>query len=149
MTEMHAETLQNQLPFLLKESVVRQQDDADNDDSLTELTENEMKAPFLKKKLIRFVDCRRLYKMEGKIFTSAHVPPIDRFLITFCHDLQDMDAFIKDSFQPLEILGTAVAKGHYDLVWSTGEVILPGFWEELVEEDLTFPMHMWPSDATA
>jgi hypothetical protein len=54
-----------------------------------------------------------------------------------------MDA-IKELFQPLEIVGIEVAKGHYVLAWSSGEVILPGFWETLVKEDLTFHMQMLP-----
>jgi hypothetical protein len=55
---MNAETSQNRLILLLKESVARQQDeDADKDDNHTEVTENKMEAPLLKKKLIGFIDC--------------------------------------------------------------------------------------------
>ncbi|KAL9620023.1 MAG: hypothetical protein Q9160_005401 [Pyrenula sp. 1 TL-2023] len=44
----------------------------------------------------------------------------------------------------VDVLGTHVAEGHYDLVGPNGEIILPQVWETIIKPDWTVTMHMWP-----
>ncbi|KAI9858375.1 MAG: hypothetical protein M1813_007479 [Trichoglossum hirsutum] len=56
-----------------------------------------------------------------------------------------MEFFIKEAFLHDETIGPKVAKGFYDLVGPSGEIILPQVWEEIVEPDWSVTMHMWPT----
>ena len=59
--------------------------------------------------------------------------------------LQGMEELIRLVFLHVEIIGTHVAEGRYDLVGPNGDIILPQVWETVVEPDWTVTMHMWPN----
>ncbi|KFY85218.1 hypothetical protein V500_08610 [Pseudogymnoascus sp. VKM F-4518 (FW-2643)] len=56
----------------------------------------------------------------------------------------DMEELIKKAFLNVDIIGTHVQEGHYDLIGPRGEIILPQAWEAVVEPDMAITMHMWP-----
>lgn len=37
-------------------------------------------------------------------------------------------------------------EGHYDLIGTNGEIILPSVWESVIKPDLAITMHMWPME---
>lgn len=55
-----------------------------------------------------------------------------------------MEELIRQAFLHVDILGPHVHQGHYDLVGSDGEIILPHVWDTLVEPNMDITMHMWP-----
>jgi hypothetical protein len=55
-----------------------------------------------------------------------------------------MKALLEQAFSRIDNLGARVAKGEYDLVGPTGEIILPQVWETILEPDWAISMHMWP-----
>jgi hypothetical protein len=55
-----------------------------------------------------------------------------------------MEELIKQAFLHVDIIGSHVHEGHYDLVGPDGEIILPQVWETMVQPDWTVTMHMWP-----
>ena len=55
-----------------------------------------------------------------------------------------MEDLIRQAFLHVEIIGPHVADGHYDLVGSNGEIILPQVWDTMIEPDAMITMHMWP-----
>lgn len=56
-----------------------------------------------------------------------------------------MEDLINQAFLHIEIIGTHVAEGHYDLVGPDGDIILPQVWETvIIEPDWDTSMHMWP-----
>ena len=55
-----------------------------------------------------------------------------------------MEHLIQQAFLNVDILGSHVVEGHYDLVGPSGEIILPQVWEKIVKPDWTITMHMWP-----
>ena len=55
-----------------------------------------------------------------------------------------MEDLIRQAFLHVEIIGPHVAEGHYDLVGTNGEIILPQVWGTVIEPDMTITMHMWP-----
>ena len=55
-----------------------------------------------------------------------------------------MEDLIRQAFLHVEIIGPHVADGHYDLVGSNGEIILPQVWDTVIEPDAMITMHMWP-----
>lgn len=57
---------------------------------------------------------------------------------------QGMEYLIKEAFSHVEVIGTHVEQGHYDLLGPQGEIILPHVWETVIEPDWTITMHMWP-----
>ena len=54
-----------------------------------------------------------------------------------------MEELIKQAFLEVDVLGSHVQEGHYDLVVD-GETILPQVWEAMVQPDWLVTMHMWP-----
>jgi hypothetical protein len=55
-----------------------------------------------------------------------------------------MEDLIRQAFLHVEVIGPHVAEGHYDLVGTNGEIILPQVWGTVIEPDTTITMHMWP-----
>ena len=55
-----------------------------------------------------------------------------------------MEDLIRQAFLHVEIIDSHVIEGHYDLVGSQGDIILPLAWETVVKPDCTITMHMWP-----
>ena len=55
-----------------------------------------------------------------------------------------MEELIRQAFLHVDVLGPHVAQGHYDLVNSDGEIILPQVWEAMVEPGWEISMQMWP-----
>jgi len=55
-----------------------------------------------------------------------------------------MEELIKIAFMHVDILGSHVAEGHYDLMGPGGEIILPQAWHTTIEPDWSITMHMWP-----
>lgn len=63
-----------------------------------------------------------------------------------------MQGFIREAFLPMDAIRlydqqiTHVAKGCYDLISSSGEIVLPSLWEDVVEPDCEFTILFWNSD---
>ena len=57
-----------------------------------------------------------------------------------------MEELIKQAFLHVEVIGSHVQEGHYDLIGPNEEIILPSVWEKVVEPDWAITMHMWPMD---
>lgn len=55
-----------------------------------------------------------------------------------------MEELIKQCFLHVDVIGPHVMEGHYDLIGSNGEIILPIVWESLIEPGWSITMHMWP-----
>lgn len=55
-----------------------------------------------------------------------------------------MQRLIKTALLHIEVVGTAVAEGRYDLVGPNGDIILPQVWEQVIKPGWTVTMHMWP-----
>ena len=55
-----------------------------------------------------------------------------------------MEDLIKQAFLHVESIGPHVLDGHYDLVDSEGQVILPSTWAETIKPGAFVTMHMWP-----
>ena len=55
-----------------------------------------------------------------------------------------MEYLIKEAFAHIEVLGTHVADGNYDLLNESGEIILPHVWEAVIKPGETITMQMWP-----
>ena len=57
-----------------------------------------------------------------------------------------MEALIEQSFAHVENseLITRVKRGHFDLVDSSGALVLPSLWETIVQPDWAVTMRMWP-----
>ncbi|KAI1410683.1 hypothetical protein F5Y13DRAFT_167152 [Hypoxylon sp. FL1857] len=61
-----------------------------------------------------------------------------------CNTWQGMEDLIKQAFIHVDVIGPHVQAGHYDLVDSSGEIILPQTWEKVIQPDWALTMHMWP-----
>ncbi|PSN75115.1 hypothetical protein BS50DRAFT_478707 [Corynespora cassiicola Philippines] len=61
-----------------------------------------------------------------------------------CKTWKGIEDLIKQAFLHVEVLGPHVLEGHYDLVASDGEIILPQVWETMIEPGMAVTMHMWP-----
>lgn len=57
-----------------------------------------------------------------------------------------MEDLVKQAFQHVEVLGPQVQEGHYDLVDSEEEFILPSAWAETIKPGSSITMRMWPMD---
>src|SRR6195952_5608478 len=55
-----------------------------------------------------------------------------------------MEALIHQAFLHVDVIGSHVHEGHYDLIGPDGEIILPQVWETMVKPDWSITMHMWP-----
>jgi hypothetical protein len=62
-------------------------------------------------------------------------------LTTTC---QGMEELIVQAFLHVEIIGTSVREGHYDLIGPNGEIVLPSVWAKVVQPGWSMTMHMWP-----
>ncbi|KAJ5369278.1 uncharacterized protein N7496_009038 [Penicillium cataractarum] len=54
------------------------------------------------------------------------------------------ETLVREAFIHISVIGPHVYKGHYDLIGSDGEVILPSVWEHVVVPGMSVSMHMWP-----
>ncbi|TVY80276.1 NAP1-binding protein [Lachnellula suecica] len=66
------------------------------------------------------------------------------FPFHLCSNWAGMEQLIRKAFQHVEIIGSHVADGHYDLIGPNGEIILPQAWDTMIEPDWEITMHMWP-----
>ncbi|KAE8348769.1 hypothetical protein BDV28DRAFT_142754 [Aspergillus coremiiformis] len=87
------------------------------------------KPPPEKKKPIKFKDA------VGRKFS---------FPFDLCCTWQGMEELIRQAFLHIEVIGSHVVEGHYDLIGPNGDIILPQVWETVIEPDWTITMHMWP-----
>ena len=55
-----------------------------------------------------------------------------------------MDELIQQAFAHVSVVGPAVRAGRFDLIGPNGEMILKAVWENMIEEDWTITMTMWP-----
>jgi len=55
-----------------------------------------------------------------------------------------MQTLIKQAFLHVDVIGPHVNEGHYDLVDSDGQIVLPQIWQFMVKPDWEVVMHMWP-----
>lgn len=56
-----------------------------------------------------------------------------------------MEDLIKQAFIHVETIGPEVQEGHYDLLDSEEQVILPSIWAETVRPGASISMRMWPT----
>ncbi|KAJ4301470.1 hypothetical protein N0V90_003562 [Kalmusia sp. IMI 367209] len=61
-----------------------------------------------------------------------------------CKTRKGMEESIKQAFLCVDRISPHVHEGHYDLIDSNGEIILPQAWETTVQPDMISTMHMWP-----
>jgi len=61
-----------------------------------------------------------------------------------CETWAGIEELIKSAFLHVEVIGPHVSEGHYDLMNSAGEVILPQLWEDHVQPGWEISMSMWP-----
>ncbi|RYC58064.1 hypothetical protein CHU98_g8144 [Xylaria longipes] len=57
---------------------------------------------------------------------------------------QGMKELIEAAFLHVEVIGSEVREGHYDLVGPDGTIILPQTWEEIIQPGWNISMQMWP-----
>ncbi|KAI0449404.1 hypothetical protein F5B21DRAFT_49132 [Xylaria acuta] len=57
---------------------------------------------------------------------------------------QGMQELIEAAFLHVDVIGSEVREGHYDLVGPDGAIILPQTWEEIIQPGWNISMHMWP-----
>lgn len=57
-----------------------------------------------------------------------------------------MENLIKQAFLHVEVIGPQVQEGHYDLMDSEGQVILPSLWSVTIKPGETVSMRMWPEN---
>lgn len=57
-----------------------------------------------------------------------------------------MEDLIKQAFLHVEVLGPHVQEGHYDLLDSKEQIILPSLWSATIEPGEAISMRMWPPD---
>ena len=62
--------------------------------------------------------------------------------------LKGMQDLIHQAFIHIDVIGSHVLEGHYDLVGPNGEIILPQAWEATIEPGLSITMHLWPASDT-
>lgn len=55
-----------------------------------------------------------------------------------------MEDLIKQAFIHVDVIGPHVQEGHYDLISSEGEIILPPLWSATIKPGDTVSMRMWP-----
>ncbi|RPB22015.1 hypothetical protein L211DRAFT_789475, partial [Terfezia boudieri ATCC MYA-4762] len=55
------------------------------------------------------------------------------FPFEYCDTWEKMERLIKQAFKHVEVIGVHVEEGHYDLHGPNGEIILPDFWDAVVE----------------
>ncbi|KAK8021657.1 hypothetical protein PG990_006795 [Apiospora arundinis] len=65
-----------------------------------------------------------------------------------CRTWEGMEELIKQTFLHVDVIGPHVQAGHYDLLTSDGEIILPQVWDKVIEPDWEISMHMWPMGET-
>lgn len=56
---------------------------------------------------------------------------------------EGMEELIRQASNHVGVMRPHVDDGHYDLVGSDGEIILPQLWESIVRPDTAVKMHMW------
>ncbi|KAH8897721.1 hypothetical protein GQ53DRAFT_884503 [Thozetella sp. PMI_491] len=83
------------------------------------------------KEPIRFNDC------VGRKFA---------FPFHLCQKWPDMEDLIKNAFLHVEVVGSEVLKGHYDLKDPHGDIVLPSMWEKVVKPGWFVTMDLWPRD---
>lgn len=57
-----------------------------------------------------------------------------------------MEKLIKEAFVHVQAIGPHVQEGHYDLMGSEGQIILPSLWSATVKPGDTISMRMWPEN---
>ncbi|KAL8790421.1 MAG: hypothetical protein Q9213_000573 [Squamulea squamosa] len=66
------------------------------------------------------------------------------FPFHLCKSWQGVSDLINEAFLHVEAVEPHVREGHYDLMSSNGEIILPTVWETVIEPGAEISMHMWP-----
>ncbi|XPS98962.1 hypothetical protein M3J09_008149 [Ascochyta lentis] len=61
-----------------------------------------------------------------------------------CKTWKGMEELIRQAFLHVDVIGPHVQQGHYDLIGPDGEIILPQFWEMMIQPGWAITMHMWP-----
>jgi hypothetical protein len=65
-----------------------------------------------------------------------------------CKTWKGMERLIRQAFIHVDIIGSHVQEGHYDLIGPDGEIILPQVWDNIIKPDWEVSMHMWPLPET-
>ncbi|KAK5708837.1 hypothetical protein LTR17_020324 [Elasticomyces elasticus] len=68
-----------------------------------------------------------------------------RFAWRKCKTWEGMELLIKQAFMPVprDFLSEHVHKGHYDLIGSDGQIMLPQLWDTIIRPGEEVKMHMW------
>ncbi|KAJ4580572.1 hypothetical protein HRR83_003519 [Exophiala dermatitidis] len=61
-----------------------------------------------------------------------------------CCKWRDMEGLINQAFAHIEGLAEHVMNGRYDLIGPDKEIIMPNYWESIVQPDMHITMMMWP-----
>ncbi|KAF2674522.1 hypothetical protein BT63DRAFT_12856 [Microthyrium microscopicum] len=62
-----------------------------------------------------------------------------------CKSWKGMEQLVQQAFLQFGPISQHVVDGHFDLISSDGNVILPKVWEIMVKPDMAISMHMWPT----
>lgn len=66
------------------------------------------------------------------------------FPLHICKTWEAMKELIEQAFIHVDIVGSHVRDGHYDLVTTDGEIISPQYWESMIQPGWHITMYMWP-----
>jgi hypothetical protein len=61
-----------------------------------------------------------------------------------CKTWKGIENLIREAFLHVDVVGTHVQEGYFDLMSPEGEIILPQVWEAIIKPDWEVSMHMWP-----
>ncbi|KAL2287174.1 hypothetical protein FJTKL_06169 [Diaporthe vaccinii] len=61
-----------------------------------------------------------------------------------CRKWDAMKATIIEAFNHVEVIGPHVVEGHFDLLTSNGEIMLPHLWSTTIKPGAVISMKMWP-----
>ena len=95
----------------------------------------------------------RAAAVDPVVGADAHMAPIRfkdavgrkfNFAWHICKTWKGMESLIKQSFLHVDVIGSHVQEGHYDLMGPDGTIILPQLWETMIRPDWEVTMYMLP-----
>lgn len=67
---------------------------------------------------------------------------------TYTPTSQGFSDLVKQAFQHVDVIGTHVNDGYYDILSPKRHIILPSLWDDVIEPGWEVSMHMWPMPDT-
>ncbi|KAF7906973.1 uncharacterized protein EAF01_004560 [Botrytis porri] len=125
--------------FIKLENVIQQLESSQEERLITRLEnvlsrQAESNSSFLSEK----VNTRKPIKLKDAVGRRFSFP------YHRCETWEGISELIKAAFLHVEIIGSHVSEGHYDIMNPAGEVILPQLWQDHVQPGWEISMSMWP-----